>query len=165
MSDLERAVTAETAAFRPDRTPPFEQVLARRRASDRRSRTAAGTGLLALAAVGAFVVPATLREGQERLSPPAAAPTAPDASAAPSTAPPDGACGVQDKKNAPGMPDADDYVGLTLEAARERAAQSGSVLVVLGSDGDCPFAIPDDLRGDRVNVYLENGRVADAAIG
>ena len=43
MSDLVRAVQADTETFLPERVPPFEAVLARKRARDRRVRSRAGS--------------------------------------------------------------------------------------------------------------------------
>jgi hypothetical protein len=76
MSDLRRAVAAETEAFAPKRVPPFEAVLAGKRARDRRVRAGAGTVVAAVAVVGAVVVPSLLSASQERLVPPAAPPPA-----------------------------------------------------------------------------------------
>ncbi len=90
------------------------------------------------------------------------------ASDATSTTPPDGECAVPAiRDGAATIPDSGEYVGLTEEAAREKAAQAGRVLVVLEWDGGCPSASPSpsEVRGDRVNVYLQDGRVVDAAIG
>lgn len=81
---------------------------------------------------------------------------------------PKGACGA----SGPGWPEGSDvagyeaYVGLSFEKAKELAARSGHVLQVLGEDGVCakgPFTA--DLRGDRVNLYLDSGRVVSAYTG
>jgi hypothetical protein len=56
-----------------------------------------------------------------------------------------------------------DYLGLTQDEAAEQAAQEGLQFRVVGEDGEC-FPITADLRPDRVNVHLEGGVVADAAI-
>jgi hypothetical protein len=67
MSDLHRAVEDEIDAFRPDRTPPFAGLLARRRARDRR-RTATGAVALSVVAVAGIVfVPSILSGGEDRL--------------------------------------------------------------------------------------------------
>jgi hypothetical protein len=83
MSDLRRAVAAETEAFAPKRVPPFEAVLAGKRARDWRVRAGAGAVLAAVAVVGAVVVPSLLSASQERLVPPAAPPPAAPPPAAP----------------------------------------------------------------------------------
>jgi hypothetical protein len=54
------------------------------------------------------------------------------------------------------------YSGLTVEQARQRAADGGDVLRVIGRDGDC-FDRTSDLRKDRVNVYVEDGEVVRAS--
>lgn len=70
MSDLHAAVQAEIDAFRPGQPPPFEDLLARRRAADRRNRAAvAVSACLAVAAVAAAGATGVLGGGQDRLSP------------------------------------------------------------------------------------------------
>lgn len=56
---------------------------------------------------------------------------------------------------------ADGYAGLTLAEAEARAARAGQVVRVLGEDGDCNDRT-DDLRTDRVSLYLEDGEVVRA---
>jgi hypothetical protein len=53
------------------------------------------------------------------------------------------------------------YNGLTVEQAKQRAADDGDVLRVIGQDGDC-FDRTSDRRNDRVNVYVEDGEVVRA---
>lgn len=90
MSELSRAVEAETAAFAPDHVPPFGVVLARKRARTRQVRAAAGAVLaVSVAAAGAVAVPSLVGSPQERLLPPAAAPSSGgSAAAAPAGEPP-----------------------------------------------------------------------------
>lgn len=56
------------------------------------------------------------------------------------------------------------YKGESLSEARARASRDGDVLRVVGEDGEC-FERTSDARDDRVNVYLEDGRVADVEDG
>lgn len=56
------------------------------------------------------------------------------------------------------------YVGLTLAEARQRARTHGLVVRTLGIDGIC-HPVPADLSFQRVNVYIEKGRVAWASVG
>lgn len=81
---------------------------------------------------------------------------------------PEGACGA----SGPGWPEGSEvaeyeaYEGLSLEQARDVAARSGDVLRLVGQDGVCaegPFTA--DLRGDRVRLYLDSGRVLSAYAG
>lgn len=60
-----------------------------------------------------------------------------------------------------GGPPADAYEGLTLAEAEARASEQGEVVRVLGADGECNDRI-DDLRSDRVSLYLEDGEVVRA---
>lgn len=73
MSDLVRAVQADTETFLPERVPPFEAVLARKRARDRRVRVGAGAMVAAVAVAFAVVVPG-VGAPQDRLAPAAADP-------------------------------------------------------------------------------------------
>lgn len=68
MSDqqLARAVHEEAAAFRPDHTPPFERLLARKRSRDRRAAAAGALAVAGVVAAAALAVPA-LTGGQDRL--------------------------------------------------------------------------------------------------
>jgi hypothetical protein len=73
-------------------------------------------------------------------------------------------CGVTSGSFGPEFRAAD-YVGLTLDDATALAARRGVELRVRGRDGRCT-AVPLDGKGTgRVNLYLENGRVATAAYG
>lgn len=67
MSDLHRAVEDEIDAFRPDRTPPFAGLLARRRARDRRRTATGAAALSAVAVIGIVFVPSALSGGEDRL--------------------------------------------------------------------------------------------------
>lgn len=60
MSDLHAAVEAEIDAHRPNRVPPFDGLLARRRSRDRR-RAGAAVAAVVLAALGLAFLPAALR--------------------------------------------------------------------------------------------------------
>lgn len=71
MSELTRAVEAETAAYAPATVPAFETVIARRRARDRRLQGAAGAALAAVAVAGAVAAPSVLDTSEQRLLPPA----------------------------------------------------------------------------------------------
>lgn len=53
----------------------------------------------------------------------------------------------------------DDYNGMTVTEAE--AAADGDVVRVVGRDGTCLDAT-SDRRSDRVNVYVEDGEVAQA---
>jgi len=59
---------------------------------------------------------------------------------------------------------ADGYIGLTLAQAQRLATRNQRSLREIGADGTCAL-ISQDLRGDRVDVYLEHGRVTWAATG
>jgi len=59
---------------------------------------------------------------------------------------------------------ADGYVGLTLAQAERLATRNRKILREIGADGACAL-ISQDLRADRVDVYLEHGRVTWAASG
>lgn len=98
---------------------------------------------------------------------PSATPTA-AAAFVPAAPIPEWACGASGS----GWPEGSDvadyeaYEGLTFEQAQDLAARSGVVLRVLGQDGICvegPFTA--DLRGYRVNLYLDSGRVVSAYAG
>ncbi len=67
MSDLHQAVEDEIDAFRPDRTPPFAGLLARRRARDRRRTATGAAALSAVAVIGIAFVPSALSGGEDRL--------------------------------------------------------------------------------------------------
>ena len=73
-------------------------------------------------------------------------------------------CGLkpegQDARTDSGMtfPATLEFVGKSLDEARALAVSRKLELRVVGEDGVCN-AITDDLRTDRVNVYLENGTV------
>ena len=79
-------------------------------------------------------------------------------------------CGVEYYKHLPHNPsaagdhayEAEEYVGLPLDEAQDRAKAAGLTLRVLGTDGDCVDRT-DDLRSDRVNFYVEHGTVRSAA--
>lgn len=58
--------------------------------------------------------------------------------------------------------DAKPLVGTTLPEAQSLAERQGRSLRVVGEDGRCVAALSDDLRGNRVNVYLDDGEVAEA---
>lgn len=58
--------------------------------------------------------------------------------------------------------DAKPFVGKTLPEAQSLAEREGGSLRVVGEDGRCMDALSDDLRGNRVNVYLDDGEVAEA---
>jgi hypothetical protein len=51
-----------------------------------------------------------------------------------------------------------DFVGKSMADARQLAGTRGLELRVVGEDGTCNV-LTDDLRTDRVNVYLEEGTV------
>lgn len=57
----------------------------------------------------------------------------------------------------------DEYEGLTENEAAALAGAQVLTVRVVGRDGEC-FAVTDDLRRDRVNLYLEEGVVVWAAI-
>lgn len=57
----------------------------------------------------------------------------------------------------------DGYVGLTEEEATAKAEADGYTIRVVGIDGECQ-AITMDLREDRVNIDLVDGKVTGAAI-
>lgn len=63
MSDLHRAIEAELDAHRPDVTPPFAAVRARKRALDRRRNALAGAALSVVAVAGIAVLPSALGPG------------------------------------------------------------------------------------------------------
>ena len=78
-------------------------------------------------------------------------------------------CGVEHHEHLPHNPAAQDpayeaqaYVGLPLGEARTRAEGAGLALRVLGTDGDCTDRT-DDLRSDRINLYVEDEVVRAAA--
>jgi hypothetical protein len=57
-----------------------------------------------------------------------------------------------------------EFVGLTLDEALSQAAQRRMTVRVFGQDGKCTGdVITDDYRLNRVNLYLEHGRVVTAA--
>ncbi|MFC5002610.1 hypothetical protein ACFPIJ_32855 [Dactylosporangium cerinum] len=59
---------------------------------------------------------------------------------------------------------ATDYVGLTLAEAQSQAGRRGVLVRVLGEDGNCGGLINADAKGrNRVNLYLEGGRVKSAS--
>jgi hypothetical protein len=61
---------------------------------------------------------------------------------------------------------APDFVGRALDDATRQAARRGYEVRVLGQDGTCAGMVTGDLRAsDRVNLYLEGGRVKTAAYG
>ncbi len=55
------------------------------------------------------------------------------------------------------------YIGLTLEQARSLAGQTGVAVRVVGQDADCADLTADEKGFDRINLYLEGGRVKTAA--
>jgi hypothetical protein len=58
---------------------------------------------------------------------------------------------------------APEFVGLTLDEAQSLAAQRGMSVRVQGEDGTCvPLTGLQTLQPDRVNLYVENGRVVTA---
>jgi hypothetical protein len=59
--------------------------------------------------------------------------------------------------------DAPSYRGMTVVAAKDRAASEGFTVRARGADGVC-FGGTDDLRSDRVNVYSERGVVVWARL-
>ncbi len=59
---------------------------------------------------------------------------------------------------------AQDFVGMTLEEAEEAAKDAGLTLRVAEEDG-CPKLLTKDLRTDRVNVVVENGKVTSVSVG
>lgn len=79
-------------------------------------------------------------------------------------------CGVSYYKHLPHNPgaaddhayEAEEYVGLRLEEAKDRAEVAGLTVRILGTDGDCADRT-DDLRSDRVNFYVEQQTVRAAA--
>lgn len=79
-------------------------------------------------------------------------------------------CGVTYYKHLPHNPgeandpsyEAEEYVGLSLDEARDRAERAGLEVRILGIDGECADRT-DDLRHQRVNFYVEEGEVARAA--
>jgi hypothetical protein len=63
-----------------------------------------------------------------------------------------------------GLYGATEFLGLTLDEALSLAAQRGMGVRVFGQDGKCTSdGITDDFRRDRVNLYLEQGRVVTAS--
>lgn len=60
---------------------------------------------------------------------------------------------------------ASEFVGLTLDEAQSQAAQRGMTVRVRGQDGQCTSTGPEPavLQLNRVNLYLEHGRVVTAA--
>jgi hypothetical protein len=80
---------------------------------------------------------------------------------------PDGACGA----SGPGWPAGSDvadyqaYEGLTMAQAEKLAERNGDDLRVLGQDGGCVELTTADLRGKRVNLYLDSGVVVSAYAG
>ena len=105
--------------------------------------------------------------GQSSASESAADRPAGDQVPANSTAADDGAgdCGIAyESRPAPGVestPDASTYVGKPLDDARVQATTAGHEVRVIGEDGRC-FVRIQDLRRDRVNVYVVNGTVEAA---
>jgi hypothetical protein len=74
-----------------------------------------------------------------------------------------GSCGLEEEpqrqENVPSKrARTDGYVGKTLAEAESLAASRGDHVRVIGQDGDCPGQ-NDDFSFNRVNVYLEDGRV------
>lgn len=59
------------------------------------------------------------------------------------------------------MANTDGYVGKTLAEAQGLAETRGDRVRVIGEDGTC-LPRNDDLRYDRVNLYLVDGRVRSA---
>jgi hypothetical protein len=56
------------------------------------------------------------------------------------------------------FPATTEYVGKTLEEVQTMATARALTVRVVGRDGEC-MAVTDDMRADRVNVYVEGGRV------
>lgn len=182
MSELHRALEDRSNAFRPTQVPPFSVMRARKRTRDRR-RAGATVTVAAVAMVGIALGPAALGFGSGAPAPdrvaadptpvpsqvePTAAPTAAAAATFQPAAPvPKYACGAEGSGEWPERTvDYQAYEGLTFEQAQELAVESGDTLRVLGQDGVCakgPFTA--DSRGDRVNVYLDSGRVVSAYPG
>lgn len=69
-------------------------------------------------------------------------------------------CGLS---NNPGNPARPDLIGLTLAEVEKRETVKGNKVRLVGEDGTCE-AMTDDLRRDRVNVYLEDGHVVWAEV-
>lgn len=61
-------------------------------------------------------------------------------------------------------PDVADYVGLSEREAQTKAKDQQQTIRIAGRDGEC-FALTMDYRPDRVNLYLEDDRVAAATLG
>jgi hypothetical protein len=55
-----------------------------------------------------------------------------------------------------------DYLGKSLADVRRLATGRGFDVRVVGEDGECN-AVTDDLRTDRINVYVEGGTVVASA--
>lgn len=85
-----------------------------------------------------------------------------------SSAAPADDCGVTRRGNGQqdqsGLVDGRQYRGLALEEAKRQAQEKSHVLSIAGTDGACSD-LPSDLRGDRVIVYVQEGRVASAVGG
>ena len=56
------------------------------------------------------------------------------------------------------------FVGLTENAANERAGADGYRVRIVGRDGEC-FAVSLDAQPDRLNVQIWQGTVTDASLG
>lgn len=180
MSELHRAIQDRSNAFRPTHSPPFAALRARKRTRDRR-RVGATAGLAVVAVLGIGLGPSALVNiggvpPDQVAADPTPGPSEADTAATPSAAAtfepsapvPKFACGAEGS----GWPEGTEaagyeaYVGLSLEQATDLAAERDDVLRVLGQDGVCaegPFTA--DLRSDRVNLYLDSGKVVSAYPG
>lgn len=77
-------------------------------------------------------------------------------------------CGLYDEVSpdafGPDLPvaDATAFVGKSEDEAKALAQGQGIILRVVGRDGGCVGALSDDLRSNRVNIYLDDGEVKEA---
>lgn len=144
--DLDRAVDARIASYRPDALPPFSAIEARKRSRDRR-RTAVGASALSVVALAgvSFVVPVLTGNG-DRLTPGvASAGTQADALARQCAAGP-----FRDRTQ--------DYRGLTEQEAQRNAGAEGGYTSVLARDGLCQSVLTN-LDTRRVSLVINDGKV------
>jgi hypothetical protein len=135
---------------RPQNQPAFEalEVRWRRRRVRRRGAAVAAVALIAATVPGVLGVLGTWPDGRNPVRPGA-------------TYVPIDDCGVTSPYS---PPVATEFIGLTLDDALSLAAQRGMSVRIFGQDGQCETdAFTGDLRSDRVNLYLEEGRVVSAS--
>jgi hypothetical protein len=56
----------------------------------------------------------------------------------------------------------EDFIGLSKTASQDLAERKNLIFRLISIDGRLFFSYPEDERGDRICIELENGRVAKA---